>query len=130
MKRYLIVILAISAILAVFVLYNPCLISSYTVDYYDSNSFNTFFLNCIKILNSKTESNEESTLCSISYRFINLKKHEVPKVIKKESKYRPICYKSNLDGRALIKNTPCFLSHIHFATSDQNADRGCKNKYL
>jgi len=27
-------------------------------------------------------------------------------------------------------NHPCFLSHFHFATTNPNADRGCKNKFI
>jgi len=34
------------------------------------------------------------------------------------------------DNKVNKSNTPCFLSHFHFATTDPNADRGCKNKFI
>ena len=92
--------------------------------------YHDYLTDCIKIISSKIEITVKSPFYSISYNFIDLKKYEFKKKIKKEFKYKPICNKSNLDGKEMMKNAACFLSHLHFATSDPNADRGTKNKFI
>ena len=92
--------------------------------------YHDYLTDCIKIISCKIESAEESQLYKISFKFIGQKKHDFKKNIKREFKYKPICNKSNLDGKEMMKNAPSFLSHLHFATSDPNADRGCKNKII
>jgi len=130
MKEFVIGIAIISAILTIFLFYNPCHESYYPNDYCDSDTIETSLLNCIKIERCTVENTNHVPFHSISYRFIDLKKHDIPKKIKKESKYKPICNKLNLDGKEMMKNAPYFLSHLHFATSEPNADRGCKNKFI
>ena len=93
--------------------------------YYDD-----YLRDCIKLEVSSANSTEESPFYNISYNFIDIKKHEFKKNLKKEFKYKPFCNKSNSDSKEQAKNAPCFLSHLHFATSDPNADRGCKNKFI
>ena len=130
MKKFMIGIAIISAILTIFVFYNPYHDSSYPNDYCDSDTIETSLLKCIKIEQCIAENTNHVPLHSISYRFFDIKKQDFKKNIKKESKYKPICYKSNLDGKEQRKNTPCFLSHLHFATADPNADRGSKNNFI
>jgi len=50
--------------------------------------------------------------------------------IKKEHTKSTIQNKLLCDNKVNKSNTPCFLSHFHFATTDPNADRGCKNKFI
>ena len=121
-----------SIIVLVAVLFSSILCEEYSYysENYDIKTYDDHLIYCLKIEKCTVENTNHISLCSISYRFIDIKIHEFKKNIKIESKYRPICYKSNLDGKDMIKNAPSFLSHLHFATSDQNADRGCKNKYL
>jgi len=85
---------------------------------------------CIKLEVSSVNSTEESPFFSLSIIFIDIKKHEFKRYIKKEIKYKPICNKSNSDSKEQVKNAPIFLPHLHFATSDPNADRGTKNKFI
>jgi len=98
--------------------------SSLKTDYDD------YLTDYIKIINNKIVSPEEFPFYSISHKFIDKKKHNFKKNIKRDIKYKPICNKQSSDCKEQVKNAPSFLSHLHFATSDPNADRGTKNKIL
>ena len=52
------------------------------------------------------------------------------KFIKKEYTKSAITNKTKIKNKVNHTKTPYFLSHFHFATADQNADRGCKNKFI
>jgi len=131
MKSLIVAVGSIIVFVAVLLCNNHYKENSYYSEYSGLKTYyNAYLIDCIKIISSKIESPEESPLHRISFKFIDLKKHEFKKNIKKEFKYKPICYKSYLDGKEMMKNAPSFLSHLHFATSDPNADRGTKNKFI
>ena len=146
MKNLLVVFVSIIVFVAVLLCSNRYVEYSCHFEYSDLKSYDNYLTDCIKINSGKIESSEESPLHRISYNFIDLlslrgtkqssqfysdktKKLEFIN-IKKEFKYKPICNKTNSDSKEQVKNAPSFLSHLHFATSDPNADRGCKNKIL
>jgi len=130
MKSLVVAVGFVVVLVAVLVCYNDYEKYLWRYEYSGLNTFDNYLTDCIKIISDKIESSEESPFFRISYNFIDIKKHEFKKNIKKEFKYKPICDKSYLDGKEMMKNAPCFLSHLHFATSDPNADRGCKNKFI
>jgi len=146
MKSLEVAVVSIIVFIAVLLCSNRYEEYSCHYEYSDLKSYDNYLTDCIKEISSKIESSEESPFYCISYNFIDIlslrgtkqssqfysdktKKFEFIK-IKKEFKYKPICNKSNSDSKEMMKNAPSFLSHLHFATTDPNADRGCKNKIL
>ena len=70
-----------------------------------------------------------SWLQDINKTIFDKSKDKKIKTIKDNTK-QTIQNKLLCDNKVNKSNTPCFLSHFHFATTDPNADRGCKNKFI
>ena len=118
MKYFAVFLGSIIVFVVILFYYNQYDEYSYYGEYSDAKAYDDYLIDYIQIVNSKIENTDESPFSNLSNNFIDIKKHEFKKNIKKEFKHKPICNKPNLDSKEMMQNAPCFLSHLHFATPD------------
>jgi len=93
-------------------------------------------IKCLDNIKPHLHNISETNPSDINHLFIKTtdkkdkKKKEYQKSIKKELFRTAFLHKTHLINKVNLSKTPCFLSHIHFATMDSCADIGCKNKFI